>query len=107
MKMLKMPITEPSEPLLINLVNIAKGSAKVLAQPIPAIAIKVITRVVFVVNAIAPNAKAIDVNEIAWIILFPNFEDKIPIGNETIKHIRLNIAKHTDEKFVASEMVAS
>ena len=78
-----------------------------LAQPMPAIAINVITRVVLFVNAIAPNAIAIEIRDIAWISLFPNFDDNIPIGNDTRKQTKLNIAKQTDEKFVACEIVAS
>ena len=37
----------------------------------------------------------------------PNFVDKIPIGIETTKQTKLNIAKHIEEKFVPAKTFAS
>jgi hypothetical protein len=100
-KILNIPIIEPSEPFGINSDNIAKGSASILAQPIPEIAISISTTFVLVKNPIPKKARAVIINAVAWIFLFPKREDKIPIGIETIKHTKLNIAKHIDAKFVA------
>ena len=63
-KMLKIPITEPSVPFLIYLESIANGNASKLAQPIPASPISAKTIFVFVVKAMPKNAKTIVKREI-------------------------------------------
>ena len=81
--------------------NIAKGRAKMLAQPIPAMPISTIIAFGLAVNVIKRYAAAIIKSEITCTFLFPYFVDKTPIGMETRKHTRFSTAKQIEEKFVA------
>ena len=65
MKMLNIPIAEPSVPSLIYLDNIAKGNAKVEAQPIPAKPIAAKTTYGLGINAINKYDIAIVTNDSA------------------------------------------
>ena len=99
---MNIPITEPSEPFWINWDNIANGRAKILAHPIPAIAIQIRMKAVFVVYTPIPTKVNASVSkEIKCTFLLPNLVDSKPIGIETKKQIKFWIAKHIDEKFVA------
>ena len=78
----------------------AKGRAQILAQPIPEIPIIIATTIGFFEKNMPKYAKIMVINEKTCTFWFENFEDKTPIGIATKKQIKLNIAKHIDEKFV-------
>ena len=99
---LNMPIAEPSVPSLIYFESIAKGSARVDDQPIPAKPIAANTVTLLGMQAIKRYATAIDNNETACTLLFPSFSAIFAIGIAITKQIKLKNAKQIEEKFCAS-----
>ena len=97
-KILNIPIAEPSVPSLMYLDSIAKGKDKVDAQPIPAKPIAANTVTLFGRREIKRYAKAINSNEPAWTLLLPLISAILAIGIAIIKQIKLKNAKQIEAK---------